>query len=179
MKKYILLASVLVSGVSFADVPEGQANEVDHLLNFVKTSSCTINRNGTVHQGEKAVKHIQKKYDYFRDDIKTTEDFIKYSASKSTLSGKAYMAYCPDKKSVKTQLWLLEELKRYRLSVNDESKEKNIAKFVVCKEPRPQMCTMEYLPVCAELNNESFKTYPSGCSACADVNVIKYKAGEC
>jgi len=176
MKKNIILLSVLISNVAQADVPKFQIKEVTHLLNHVKTSECTINRNGSEHKGEKAVKHIENKYDHFRDDIKTTEDFIEYSASKSTMSGKAYIVSCPNEKPVHTQAWLLNELKSYRLSSNQTDDE---LAYKVCIEPRPRICTMEYVPVCASLKNNGFKTYASGCSACSDINVIKYKAGQC
>ena len=59
-----------------ADVPAGQVKEVNHLLAYVKNSGCVINRNGTDHPAEKGKEHIEKKYDYFRDDIKNTEEFI-------------------------------------------------------------------------------------------------------
>jgi len=179
MKKYIVFISLFVSSGALADVSSAQIEEVNHLLNYVKTSNCTINRNGSEHKGEKALKHIEKKYNYFRDDIKTTEDFIEYSATKSTMSGKAYIASCPDKDPVETQVWLLEELKRYRLTSKQTGSESSEPKYTVCKEARPQICTMEYIPVCAKRNDNSFKTYASGCSACSDVNVIKYKAGQC
>lgn len=48
-----------------------------------------------------------------------------------------------------------------------------------CTDPRPQICTMEYLPVCASLNDGSQRTYASGCSACADPEVQRYVAEEC
>jgi hypothetical protein len=70
-----------------------------------------------MHNGKEAVKHIQKKYDYFADDITSTEDFIKYSATKSKMSGKYYKIHCSGKKPVKSQDWLLTELKAYRSSV--------------------------------------------------------------
>ena len=43
-----------------ADVPENQVAEVNHLISFVKTSDCVLNRNGTDHPGEKSVAHIQR-----------------------------------------------------------------------------------------------------------------------
>ncbi len=176
MKKMILVISLFFPGILFADVPSSQIAEVVHLLDFVRNSNCAINRNGTNHVGEKAVKHIENKYDYFRDDIKSTEDFIKYSASKSTMTGKYYMVTCADKKAVKTQKWLLDELGRYRSKIlTGISKGKN----TVCTEPRPQICTMQYVPVCATLKNASVKTYASDCSACSDSNVISYKPDAC
>ncbi len=50
---------------------------------------------------------------------------------------------------------------------------------IACIEPRPQVCTMDYTPVCAELKNGVLKTYSNGCSACADVNVLSYRASAC
>lgn len=48
-----------------------------------------------------------------------------------------------------------------------------------CTDPRPQICTMEYLPVCASLADGSQTTYASGCSACADAAVVSHVPGEC
>jgi len=87
---------------------------VEHLLEFVRQSDCVMIRNGSEHIGEEAVSHIQKKYDYFEDDITTTEAFIEYSATKSTMSGKYYTVKCPDGKEMHTQDWLLEELEAFR-----------------------------------------------------------------
>lgn len=51
--------------------------------------------------------------------------------------------------------------------------------FEVCLEPRPELCTMNYLPVCAQLKDGSFKTYANGCSSCTDPEVVGYRDGEC
>lgn len=113
----LVLICLLNSQAVFADVPDSQIKEVNHLLAFIKNSSCIINRNGTDYLAEKGVVHIENKYDYFRDDIKSTEDFIEYSATKSTMSGDNYMVMCPGKKTIKSQDWLLNELKKYRLKI--------------------------------------------------------------
>ena len=110
-KSMITLALLWCSTHVFADVPKTQMAEVQHLIKFVKNSECTINRNGSNHKGPKAAGHILKKYNHFRDDI---EDFIRLSATKSTMSGKYYQVACPGKAQMKTQDWLLAELKRYR-----------------------------------------------------------------
>ena len=114
MKKCLIVVLLFVSNVVIADVPPEQINEVNHLLDFVKNSGCIISRNGTDHPADKAVSHIEMKYDYFKDDIKSTEDFIKYSATKSTMSGDYYMVACPEKSTIKTKDWLLLELKQFR-----------------------------------------------------------------
>jgi len=51
--------------------------------------------------------------------------------------------------------------------------------FTTCPEPRPQMCTREYRPVCAKLDDGSMKTYSNGCTACTDPKVVGYYQGAC
>lgn len=89
-------------------------NEITHLLDYVSNTDCKYERNGTLHTGSEAVEHINKKYDYFKDDIKSTEDFIKYSATKSKMSGKFYKIHCANAKPVNSNEWLTRELERYR-----------------------------------------------------------------
>ncbi|MFT5710321.1 MAG: hypothetical protein ACI8QT_001015 [Halioglobus sp.] len=48
-----------------------------------------------------------------------------------------------------------------------------------CVDPRPQVCTMEYNPVCAVLGDGSSKKYSSPCNACADDAVKRYLPGVC
>ncbi len=59
-----------------------------------------------------------------------------------------------------------------------------------CSEPRPQMCTMDYTPVCAQRDTgircvttpcpaSEWKTYSNGCSACSDPDVSGYRTGPC
>jgi len=117
MKYLMLLFFLTVCTVSIvnSDVSAEQKKEVTHLLNFIKNSGCIINRNGTVHTAEKGLKHIQKKYDYYRDDINNTEDFIRLAATKSIMSGDYYRVKCPGKAAIKTQDWLLTELNLFRL----------------------------------------------------------------
>lgn len=123
MKMNFYLKPVLIIFLLFfhqwvtADVPPKQEKEVAHLLNFIEHSNCIINRNGNEYPAIRANAHIESKYDYFRDDIKNTEDFILLSATKSTMSGKFYIVSCPGEKTIKTQDWLLHELKRFRLNV--------------------------------------------------------------
>lgn len=50
---------------------------------------------------------------------------------------------------------------------------------VICRDPRPQACTMEYDPVCGERKDSTSKTYSNGCQACSDSQVIHYRNGEC
>jgi hypothetical protein len=110
----VALGLVLASTIAYADVPSGQKPEVAHLLNFVRNTNCIIERNGTKYDGEEAYSHIMNKYEYFRDDIKSTEDFIEYSATKSTMSGDVYLVHCVGQAPKRTSDWLLQELSRLR-----------------------------------------------------------------
>jgi hypothetical protein len=51
--------------------------------------------------------------------------------------------------------------------------------MVACPEVRPQICTHEYRPVCAQLQDGSLKTYSNGCTACSDPAVSGYREGAC
>ncbi|WDE08168.1 DUF5329 family protein [Thalassomonas viridans] len=112
--------SFKVFAVAFAALAtQAQAatkGEIDHLLNYVKTTECRYERNGTMHNGAEAVQHISKKYRYYKDDIESAEDFIKYSATKSKMSGKYYKVHCRDQAPVKSRDWLFAELAQYRAS---------------------------------------------------------------
>jgi len=48
-----------------------------------------------------------------------------------------------------------------------------------CSDPRPQVCTMDYSPVCATLVSQQRKQYSNACGACSDPAVISYVAGAC
>jgi len=50
---------------------------------------------------------------------------------------------------------------------------------VQCEPPRPQVCTMEYVPVCATLEGGKQRDYSSGCNACADDAVVSWVSGRC
>lgn len=48
-----------------------------------------------------------------------------------------------------------------------------------CEDPRPQVCTLEYAPVCAFRGGGERREYSNGCSACADPEVSGYTDGAC
>lgn len=50
---------------------------------------------------------------------------------------------------------------------------------ISCSEPRPLVCTMEFLPTCAVLSSGGLKEFASPCTACADTAVTGYVVGSC
>ena len=110
LKKLLLLISLLVLPAC-ADMK----TEINHLLNYVKTTKCTYIRNGTKHNGIEAEKHIKAKYDHYKKEITTAEDFIRLSATQSLISGSKYYIKCPGSSKVESGKWLLTELKKFRV----------------------------------------------------------------
>lgn len=51
--------------------------------------------------------------------------------------------------------------------------------LILCEDPRPQVCTREYDPVCGTLKNGSAVTGSTGCTSCSDPDVVGYKMGAC
>jgi len=48
-----------------------------------------------------------------------------------------------------------------------------------CTEPRPEICTMDYTPVCGIHTDGSSKTYSNACSACSNKEVVGYNKDVC
>jgi hypothetical protein len=105
-----ILVMIMLAGIAQA----GTQEEIAHLLDFVAATPCEYDRNGSIHDGPEARDHINKKYQHYRKKIKTAEDFIKYSATSSMISGKKYIIHCPGSVDVFAGDWLLGELKTFR-----------------------------------------------------------------
>lgn len=88
-------------------------DEIDHLLNFVAASSCTFIRNGTEYPSDKARDHLASKYQFAASRITTAEEFIRYLATESSMSGEPYHVRC-GKTEALSGVWLTTELTRYR-----------------------------------------------------------------
>ena len=93
---------------------ESLDDSIKFLLDYVAKSDATFIRNGQTHTPQEAVNHIKTKYEHFKSEIKTPEDFIRLSASKSLLTGQAYLVRTPDGKETQLDEWLTQALKRHR-----------------------------------------------------------------
>ena len=62
--------------------------------------------------------------------------------------------------------------------------------FVQCVEPRPELCTQDFRPVCGARDTGvrcvttpcetlELMTYGNACSACSNTDVVGYTAGAC
>lgn len=89
------------------------SSEIDHLIHYIETSDCAFIRNGKSYGGQEASEHIRKKFAFTKRWIKTTEDFIRYAATESSVSGKPYQVACEGIDRL-TAEWLADELARFR-----------------------------------------------------------------
>jgi hypothetical protein len=118
----IFLLFALMCGPVVSADPAAGANHlsetIQYLLDFVKASECRFYRNNKEHTAGEAATHMQRKYEHFRDDINTPEDFIRLTATKSLMTGKLYYVQLKDGKKTTSEAWLLQVLEDYRQKQN-------------------------------------------------------------
>ncbi len=110
---YVTFLFLVLTVVLPAESEESVSQEIVHLLQYIESSACIFIRNGEEHSAAEARAHIQKKYDHVKNRIRTTEDFIKYAAAKSSMSGKPYMVRC-NGREISNADWLNTELQKLR-----------------------------------------------------------------
>ena len=115
MKIIFALLALCVSFTANAEISPNTKQEIAHLFTHLKSSGCEFNRNGTWYKADKAVAHLNQKYEYLlgKNLISTAEDFIERAATESSMSHKAYLVKCSDNES-KSAAWFKEELANYR-----------------------------------------------------------------
>ena len=91
----------------------GTTEEIASLLHFIEQSECTFIRNGKQYDSVKSRQHIEIKYNYYKKLITTAEDFIQYSATASSITGKPYRVIC-NGMSMNSSDWLNAELDKMR-----------------------------------------------------------------
>ncbi len=113
----LLLAAMLPFAASApaATAPAVDA-EISALIADLRDSGCRFQRNGRWHDAKRAAAHLQRKYDYARDDadIPSAEAFIDGAASRSSLSGRAYRVQCGDAAEEDSRGWFLRRLQALR-----------------------------------------------------------------
>jgi len=110
----LLLTSLAASADGPGQPSENSELAIQFLLKHVTESGLIFIRNSERHDAAYAAEHMNNKYEYFRDKIKTPEDFIQRCASKSLMSGKPYLVVLENGEEVRTDDWLLRALTGYR-----------------------------------------------------------------
>lgn len=105
-----LLLLALVAVVHAAPLEQ----TIEFLLNKIETTDAAFIRNGQNYTGKQGVEHVRAKYEHFKKEIKTPEDFIRLSATKSLVSSKPYRIRFKDGREMNVADWLKDELAKYR-----------------------------------------------------------------
>ncbi|WP_087018176.1 DUF5329 family protein [Thaumasiovibrio subtropicus] len=118
MKRHSSLLSLFILALSSWSTSAASLDkEIEYLYQYVaEATECVFVRNGKSYTTLEAVEHMQVKQGYFSKRIKSAEDFIKFSATKSTTSGKAYLIQCEGQEIVESADWLSSALMSYRLA---------------------------------------------------------------
>ena len=87
---------------------------IAYLLAYVKNADVVFIRNNREHTPDEAAAHMRRKYEHFKDQIKTPEDFILLAGSKSLMTGQAYQVRLKDGETMLMQKWLEDALEKYR-----------------------------------------------------------------
>jgi hypothetical protein len=109
---------VLVLLVICNAVPLGAAESLEQtiafLLHRIETADATFVRNGQVHTPQEAVAHVRAKYEHFKTQIRTPEDFIRLTATKSLLTGQPYLVRTHHGEEMPLNAWLSNALREHR-----------------------------------------------------------------
>ena len=87
---------------------------IAHLTQFVRESGLQFIRNSKSYSAEDAASHMDTKFIYARDRLKTAEEFIDYVASRSSITNKPYYVVTQDGKQHELGPWLYIELDKFR-----------------------------------------------------------------
>ena len=114
--KHFLRFSLCVLALAFVTSAKAESTDetIHYLLNYIAKSHATFIRNGATHTPAEAMEHVKAKYEHFKGDIKTPEDFIRLSASKSLLTGEPYLVRPAGGEERHLDEWLTEALKAHR-----------------------------------------------------------------
>jgi len=110
----LILLALLGFCTHHAIAEEHLESTIRYLLVYVKSADVVFIRNDREHTPGEAAAHMGRKYEHFKDQIKTPEDFILLAGTKSLITGKAYQVRMKDGKTMITQKWLEDALEKYR-----------------------------------------------------------------
>jgi hypothetical protein len=100
-----------------AATPGPVKGEIESLMQAMQRSSCQFNRNGSWYSAAEARAHMMRKLAYLEDKrggVPSTEAFIEFAATRSSLSGQAYQVRCAGSSAEPSATWLGKALQELR-----------------------------------------------------------------
>lgn len=121
LKRSVLTVFILLlaAGTALAEPVDNAMQAIEYLIDSVRTSDLSFVRNGSTYTAREAAAHLKAKYDYFKKQIKTPEDFIRLAGSKSEFSGRAYLVKTADGRTIPSAEWLGSLLAKYRAALEN------------------------------------------------------------
>jgi hypothetical protein len=112
-----LLAAVLLAlsaVVRAADISPAENARIEYLMASVTAlAGAQFIRNGSTYDAPAAVDHLRLKLRLAGSHVKTAEDFIRYCASASSVSGTPYQIRFADGSLVPSAAYFMQKLKEY------------------------------------------------------------------
>ena len=111
----VLMCAVLAGVVHAAGINPIEREKIDYLISSIeKLPNAEFIRNGTTYDASAAGDHLRLKLKQGQSKIKTVEDFIKYCASTSSVSGEPYKIRYSDGHVVTSEVFLREKLAEFQ-----------------------------------------------------------------
>jgi hypothetical protein len=107
-----LLGSLL--GAQAADLPPAQSARIEYLIGTIESlPNAQFIRNGTSYDAKAAAGHLRLKLRNAGSRVKSAEDFIRYCASQSSISGMPYLIRFSDGRVISSGDYLKQMLAEY------------------------------------------------------------------
>src|SRR5262245_40990001 len=119
MKFLLALTLLALAAASQAgDLAPLEAQKIQYLIHSIETlEGAHFIRNGTAYDAKAAADHLRLKLSKAGGRVKTAEDFIKYCASVSSVSGKPYQIRFADGHAETSEHFLRKKLSEFSESV--------------------------------------------------------------
>ena len=109
----LLLAGAFTLGFAGTRAPL-EDQKINFLITSVETlGDATFVRNGTAYDAKTAADHLRLKLKRAGTRVKTADDFIRYCASISSLSGVPYQIHFPDGRVETSESFLRQKLSQF------------------------------------------------------------------
>ena len=116
MKNISVVVMVLLSLVAVDTVAQdfSEKAKIEYLIASVETlEGAKFIRNGHEYDARAASDHLRLKLKMAGKKVKTAEDFIKFCASKSSITGEPYLMRFADGTTVKSEVYFMNKLKTF------------------------------------------------------------------